>query len=77
MIEQGRSSQDLKWLENYFKEGGNKMAETYINELKSKLDARKKEILSQLNEEYNKILKSRFEDLESVKRNILKEVQNI
>ncbi|AHC51768.1 ATP synthase epsilon subunit [Sulfolobus acidocaldarius SUSAZ] len=53
------------------------MAEAYINELKSKLDARKKEILSQLNEEYNKILKSRFEDLESVKRNILKEVQNI
>ncbi|BCU71335.1 ATPase [Stygiolobus caldivivus] len=51
------------------------MAEQYINMLKIKLDEKKKEILAQLNAEFEKIVKQRTEDFENIKRNILKEVE--
>ncbi|MFP3226023.1 MAG: ATPase [Sulfolobaceae archaeon] len=50
------------------------MAEQYINILKSKLDEKRSEILKKLNDEYSKLLSQRVEELENIKRNILKEV---
>ena len=50
------------------------MAEQYINILRSKLDEKKAEILKRLNDEYSKLLSQRIEELENIKRNILKEV---
>ncbi|MFP3233649.1 MAG: ATPase [Sulfolobaceae archaeon] len=51
------------------------MAEQYVNMLKIKLDEKRKEIMSQLNAEFEKIVKQRMEDFENIKRNILKEVE--
>jgi vacuolar-type H+-ATPase subunit E/Vma4 len=43
--------------------------------LKIKLDEKRKEIMSQLNAEFEKIVKQRMDDFENIKRNILKEVE--
>ncbi|MDT7872068.1 MAG: ATPase [Sulfolobaceae archaeon] len=51
------------------------MAEQYVNMLKIKLDEKRKEIMSQLNAEFEKIVKQRMDDFENIKRNILKEVE--
>jgi len=51
------------------------VAEQYVNMLKIKLDEKRKEIMSQLNAEFEKIVKQRMEDFENIKRNILKEVE--
>ena len=51
------------------------MVEQYVNMLKIKLDEKRKEIMSQLNAEFEKIVKQRMDDFENIKRNILKEVE--
>jgi ATP synthase epsilon subunit. len=51
------------------------VAEQYVNMLKIKLDEKRKEIMSQLNAEFEKIVKQRMDDFENIKRNILKEVE--
>ena len=51
------------------------MAKQYVNMLKIKLDEKRKEIMSQLNAEFEKIVKQRMDDFENIKRNILKEVE--
>lgn len=51
------------------------MAEQYVNMLKIKLNEKRKEIMSQLNAEFEKIVKQRMDDFENIKRNILKEVE--
>jgi ATP synthase epsilon subunit. len=51
------------------------VVEQYVNMLKIKLDEKRKEIMSQLNAEFEKIVKQRMDDFENIKRNILKEVE--
>jgi len=51
------------------------VAEQYVNMLKIKLNEKRKEIMSQLNAEFEKIVKQRMDDFENIKRNILKEVE--
>lgn len=49
-------------------------AEKYIDTIKIKLDQKKAEILEQLTNEYNNIMKNKEKELEDIKRKALKDL---